>query len=477
MSIIPHPSEARYDGVATNDVARSGVCMTTVRSREDYVAAAAAALGARGPVRGGREIPLSKAAAALGTTRSRLYRWWETSSDLGATLNVHTATVRRGWRQVVLDEAPRIGLAAAIDLAATECRDDPGLQVRAVVASWPTDTPARRAVASWERRWFDAFAARLGELGYTDEERPWTDAAIAVTAHVEGTLLLSAQLRQPPPTSLGATSERHIRQLVEMTSGDIVPVADAADLESAEGGTGLPDPAVEVVAKLDALLSGPGGTELCQPTRLVDLELLARSLDVHPRRLYAVWPTVHDLNGDIAVHAVRGQRELTERLTMAAISATIGQGHTHFRDLFVSILDAIIQGAAPSLAAEFLACSFAIDDPLITDRVVPELTRWIDSQKVSLLALLQVIGFHLLPDVDPDSYVMAAFGATYGCERIAALHPELVGRTVVMLGEPVPSLPAGVNALFRSMTEPCDHEPRPVDVRHSMAPAVEIGPS
>lgn len=436
-----------------------------VRSRDDYVVAAAAALAEWGPIRGGREIPLSKAAVALGTTRSKLYRHWETSSDLAMALNIHTATRRRGWRQVVLEEAPGNGLAAAIDRATAECHDDPGLQVRAVAASWPTSAAARHEIARWERQWFDEFADVLSDLGDDAGPRPWGDLAIALTALVEGTLLLSSQLRITPPATLGATADRHLRQMVATTSGAALPVADSVD---------TPAPSSELIDRLDQLLAGPLREETSQPTRLVDLELLARRLDVSPRRLYAVWPTVQDLNGDIVVHALRSQRELTERLTMAAISVTLSGEHTHFRDLFVSVLDAIIQGAAPSLVAEFLACAFAVDDPAVADLVATEISRWVESQKVTLLALLQVIGFHLLPGVDSDSYVMAAFGATYGAERIAVMHPDLATRRMVVGGTAVPSLPGGIDAVLRSMTEPCDHEPRPDDRRHSMAPALEL---
>ena len=442
----------------------SGTAVTVPRrSHDDYVKAASAALREHGSSGIGGSLTMARLSEALGVSRSTLYRWWNTTADAAIDVVVHSATSPDSWDERFLDQPPSGGVGAGLAAALVDRTADLSVTSRCAVAGWAPDSPGRAWVARHERRWIARCASWLAAGQPTEIDVCWTDVAIVLRAMVEGMLFLrlasnpdfSAPWSRADAVAAGDAADALVVELTSALRGVDRPMEGAdAPLAAAPRYTRGQREALE---RLNRTVDGtPAAHHLLTPNRLVDLDRLARQLGVSPRRLYMVWPTVADLNGDLVVELIRDNRALVEKVSLQALGTVLEGKFERVRDLLPSVFAVMLDSTASATAA-FFAATIAMVEAPVRYRAAEVVAEWTSAQRVLFLAMLQAIGDHLKPVTDPDAYVFAVFGALAGSHRLALLHPELVQRTVWFHEEEHPCLPAGITAACRSFTESCEH--------------------
>ncbi|HWJ63542.1 MAG TPA: hypothetical protein VNS19_16335 [Acidimicrobiales bacterium] len=443
------------------------------RSREDHVAAATAALVRYGPLNEGQRLPAAMVSRMTGLSRSTLYQRWGSMAELSHALLDYAACEREGWRERLIATPPEQPIGPSVDAAvAGECADM-AIQSRTNAAGLPVGHPQRERAAAAERdgfarlgQWLAAHLAAHGRSPAAPgaEGAPPTpldpaDLAIVFSSLVEGDLLrigLGNRWQEPaaPDPGTGLRAGRLLEQLsrpdptaaVERPGPPPPPTFEARDVEVFE-------------ALIDGLRGTPAGSAGGPPVvRMVDLARLARQLGVSERRLYALWPTPTDLNLDLARHQYATGRAEVDRRMLEVVSTAIRQEGGIYIDLFISVMQETAEITKEDAATGIMACTFATRDPLVAELASTAMEDWRQAVKMMLVVILQSIGYHLAPGVEPDPYTDAVFSGVIGSVRSALLHTGLLDRTVPYRGVERPLLAAGLDSLFRSLTKICTHD-------------------
>lgn len=274
--------------------------------------------------RGAQRLPtvgsLSSVAAAIGASRSQLYRHWETAADLDRDVTAHLATQRLGWmHHLDLDPEEPFGRAIARLLSGPGLCS--GAAIWPAIAAEPAGSPLRHHVAAFERRYLHRLAAHLERTCpvAVDHDVPWTDLAVAVASLLHGAACSWAVLRSAPGDPVDdelqdllvdIVTDLHVRFPQQVRGAD-VPLADD---HAPPAGT-RPEGAVRLLDRIaDAVEAAEVGMDPGE-RRLVSVDDLARSLEVTPRHLFERWPSAVDMNLAVATEGFARLLEGFDRLT------------------------------------------------------------------------------------------------------------------------------------------------------------------
>lgn len=432
------------------------------RSHDEYVAAALQALAEHGPA---FSTPLSMAdvAKALGVSRASLYQWWRAGSDLDADVTAHLAAVHENWMTSLLAQPPAGGLRSGLARVLAGSASTSGVVERAAAAAWPASSASRTSIASSELRTTAELGAWLRAADGGRNDAPWADVALGVAAYVEGRLFLDRILRPDPDApiaeediqAVSAIASNLVTEFLSATSGAGAPLEIDAVEDAGPSPTGRTRALEEIASWPRADRRGAG------TPRLVDTNLLASAIGVSTRRLQTVWPTPSDLNSDLVAASIGALRARVEDLTFQTFTAAMG-GYDKFLGLFESTYQAILVSGGVD-ARPWFGCAPALGDERIRSQARDLLTEWQAAQHLALFASLQVIGHRVRSNADGSHYVSSVFACVNGALRLSLLHPSVLDRTVVYEGRTCGALPAAIDAMFRSFTEPAEPTGDPTD--------------
>jgi len=411
-----------------------------------------------GPVTDGRTISLSGVARALGMSRSNLYRRWSTSADLAADIAVHRATPADGWHaQVCADDGATLEDALRRALASPASAE--GVLTRASIAMSPSST-AHAPLAAWERAHLANLVERLKREWGAAVDGPWTDAAIATAALIEGMHLMWAQVAEEPgqlmPAGLAEETTQTVLRIIEFllheAEGVDSPVG-ADDPEANPDSTtdrALPARVAEALTDGTLDLTDEGGR------RLIDMGILARSRGVSERSLYARWPTAADLNADLYRESVQRVRDAYGRILIEVFQSNASGEFPNVMP-FVARMNAWFMD--PERFPEggvHLGLTDVLSSSDVLDRVREPVATGLQFADVQTAAVLQAMGYRLRPDVRMSTYTQFIMGMGMGNHRLAALHPQVLRRRLSYLGEEYIASGVGTTAMTRTCTEPLD---------------------
>lgn len=448
-------------------------------TRDQYVAAASAALALHGPYHDGNRLPATAVARIAGVSRSTLYQRWDSMTVLGQALLEYRAVERPGWRDRLLGQPPDQPLAASIEAALDADPTSNDVVARAIVATLPSGHPVRVRTAAAERADVDRLGPWLVDHLATIGRRPaapvrWdhprtpitgADLAVVLDALVEGHQLQVGPLSGWDPhlaarSSVGDEAQRLVTHLSMPGTGPD-PVAEP----DAQPHVPPVDHRFEArdVALFEALIADgpphvPDLTGDRPPVRLVDLARLARQLGVTERRLYGLWPSASDLNLDLVRHQFRVDRTEIDRRVLSVMSATLAFDGDCFAAIFMAAIEGILGIGLESISPGLFACAFATSDVAVAATAAREMAEWHVSVRTMLLATMQSIGFHLAPGVSADSCTHAVFSGFIGSTRAALLDPTLLHRTIAYGDDDQLLLAAGLEGLLRAQTARCRHD-------------------
>ncbi|MBX3285308.1 MAG: hypothetical protein KF703_08210 [Actinobacteria bacterium] len=398
-------------------------------------------------------LSIASAAAAAGVNRSTVYRHWPTAADLNTDLAVASACHLPGWQRRILEVEPGTAIEDAIHAALGDRPVEIGSAIRALAAGWGSDVEARRAIAAWESAWLDRFAT-WASVHVARNGRTWaagsspTVLAVGLAATVEGWLVartLEGAHDDAGPLATVEPLGRRARLLLDELTAPGEPTPDATDhetfvVEAPPGPTGSDARASIARRIIDACIDPATGRWSAEPSRLVDLERLARRLDVSPRWLYQLWPTPAAMNTAIVEAWFERDRSAIDRYANAWLAEAGPAGRATPSERFSRALDDSIRRRVGTVEANQFSLSPAAADPEVRptlDRIQGEYRALV---RLVYLASLSIAGWKQRPGIGVDEYTAIMFEANLGLDRLVALHPDLLEREVEIDGRPPPLL-------------------------------------
>lgn len=443
------------------------------RATEAYLDAAVDLLGKLGPAGGGRRLHLYDVESVSGVSRSTLRRMWPTVHAMADDVRVHAACGRPDWHQGLCAVDPALPWETALTAAVRRTASLSPVLHRAALRAVPA-SPTAAALRRWEQlqlarveRWVAAHLLITGTVPVGD--LTVADLTAVLAALVEGTLYGEAVGEAPATVVPRAAPARIGRAVARAVTELVAPDREARPRRPVSIGPAVGPPTQDgrllpvldtVVRRAEEARFGVVGGP--QPTRLVDVTEVARTLGVTTRRVQMVWPTTTDQNADVAEHVVRRVRERAEgrhrqalREALAALSAAPPSADRDevVAPVFVRMVrDLLLVGLVRSRAGP-LAASLALADPVVADRVHTELDAWQEGQAALFMASMQLLGIRLDPALDAADYGGAVFAGLTGGLLLGRLHPTLAEEQVTVVGERLPLLGLGALALARGMEE------------------------
>lgn len=394
-------------------------------------------LAKHGPATDARSVTLTGIARAVGMSRTNLYRRWETSSDLALDIAVHRCTPPDGWHaQVCVDDGGPI--AEAIRRALSSAGSGAGVTTRASVATW-SDTTAHRRVAAWERAHLLELVERLRREWAGRGDAPWTDVAITITSLLEGMHHIHAQTAEHPGDSmppelvdeLAATAERMIGFFITEVEGD-----DVALPPEPVGAVDRIDPDEPLPERIVAAL-GDGSMDFLtdEARRVVDMGVLARTVGVSERSLYARWPTPADLNADLYLESVDRIRDAFARVVIEVFQASVSGTYTNTMPLIARMNDWFMDPDRFPEATVHLGLADVLTGQAVLDRVRGPVELGMQFADLQTAGIVHATGFRVRSDLRMRTYTQLILGMGLGTHRVAALHPAIRSRRLRYLGE------------------------------------------
>lgn len=414
-------------------------------------------------------VSLSGAAAAAGVNRSTIYRHWSTAAGLNTDVAIISACHLPGWQRRILAVAPSAPIEEAVEEALAGRPVEVGTSIRALAAGWAPDVEARQAIAAWEAEWLARFEgwidAHVRAHGLTWAPGASAEVlAVGLAATIEGWLVartLEGALEDLEPVTAPEALGRRARLLLEQLT-EPSPEPDAGRDLGVGPLDGLRTPAypearLAIAMKvIETCIDPTTGRWQAEPTRLVDLERLARRIDVSPRWLYELWPTPADMNAAIIDGWFERDRQAIDQYAAAWLAESGPAGRTTPAERFTVALDDSIRRRVGKVAANQFSLSQAAGDPAVRatlDRIQGEYRVLV---RLVYLASLSIAGWKQRPGISVDEYTAIMFEGNLGLDRLVALHPDLLDREVVIQGRPQPFC-GGIHFLIgQSATLPLD---------------------
>lgn len=407
--------------------------------RSAYLDEAIALLEEHGPAHQTLGLSASIACTATGISRTQLYRRFASLRDLDDAVLGWLGAGPGDWRARLCACDPAAPLQASLGAALRSPVRDLGPTVRALVVSWDHDHPGRQRIVEAERsrlhelgRWLDAHLA-------AHDRRPRrgvdaADIALALTALLEGHAVLWVHGRATGPHRCEHEDgprliERAQRMVDQMASpgATALPSSDAAVWPAAAGRD------LDVGRFLDARADRLHGWRPA-PRRLVHVGRLARRLGLSERRVYALWPTVREMNDELGAHILRTELQAHDRFARSALDR-----RAQHPDEPPGLWAAQVFGDLAHCSLDRRANYFALVPVLWQPRALPQipglLERWSSEVRRSMLAHQALMGVSRRRGVGPDELASTLRETVLGFQRLMSLHPELCERTSVIQDE------------------------------------------
>lgn len=403
--------------------------------RHEYIDAALALLDEHGPAAQHLGISAGAACRATGWHRSSLYRHFPSIGELNDLVAVWFGAGEGDWRTALQDQPPEEALRPALARAIPVPANDPGPWVRATVAGWDEEHPARRTIAAVERarqalleRWL---AEHLRSHGRRAASGMTVRAiALGVAALVEGHGTLH-HIDRP-----GAWGERDRQALLDRIARLVEELTVARRAGEPEvaiepievgGAASAPDLAPGMVDHLRRL-----GTDVsallphrAPPARLVHLGRLSRRLGVQKRRLYAMWPTAEDMNADLARAVLDRERAITDELLGRLFDHGAADDFDRFDELLAEVAATAVHGPTERRANPF-ALMTALHQVEHREHIADVLDAWTAELRTAFLAGHALLRLHRRPEVTADELNTTLREGVLGMQRLSLLMPEVL---------------------------------------------------
>ncbi|MBX3285309.1 MAG: hypothetical protein KF703_08215 [Actinobacteria bacterium] len=418
-----------------------------------YAAAAYDQFVARGAQRLPTVGSLSSVAAAIGASRSQLYRHWETAADLDADVTAHLATTRLGWAHH-LDLEPDEPFGDAIGRLVASPGLCSGAAIWPAIAAEPAGSALRHRAAAFE----GGLLARLARhLERTSPVRvhhpvPWTDLAVTIAVILHGSAACWSVIRDNQDDLVDDEIQDLLVELVTDLHERFPSLVSGPDRPLSE--PEHPDPAghrpAGAVRLLDRIADTVEGGELgLDPSqrRLVGVDDLARSLDVTPRHLFEVWPTAGDMNLAIAAEGFERLLDGYDRLTDHLVEA-LGDGSAAGPDdaALVELLARQVDPIAYPEGHHQLALFAAAADPDLAPAGRHVLRSWL----LELGPRVSAAALHLTDRRLRAGRSLFDYGVQSGVKNVGSwvelgLHDGLLERRVTLAGQQVSAIGVGLH--------------------------------
>lgn len=421
--------------------------VTRSPGRDDLLTAAISLLQHHGPAAGGLQFRADGVGEVLGISRTTLYKRWASMTELSADFLCFNAVYADSWMHRLLRTDPCLPFSTiAAEIFAAD-GPEVGVTIRAAISMRPDGDDLRNRTHAADRHWFaqldDWFARHLAHRQRRAiPEITSVQAALVLVTTVAGFALLGSittQTRDMLPPSLDAPTAAVLldglyqRLTTTASTPPTDPLPAGAATPTQHHDAAMPGVDRVQLADLETLSRAlfvdtcPARTaRLLKPVRIVHTRHLARAVSLTERRLNAIWPTAADLNGDVGAalirRSLRSSAEVLARLFAGAAGAPV---ETARRRLPAAMQRLVALGGEDDTTAPFAALS-ALQDPPVAARLAAECDHWLRDLSVVTAATLHVL--QLQPDnLSVTSLTPALVGAALGAQRLAAMHPEVLG--------------------------------------------------
>lgn len=403
-------------------------------------------------------LTFSRVSSVLGVSRSVLYAHWDTSADFAEDVVAELATDRSNWQlqlaQVWDGRSFADALAGNLDLAVAR----PGSMRRAGASARPRGSRARGRLAAWERSWLVLLSDRLRLEYGPAPDHVWDDLAVAVTALVDGLAMFTAVVG----TSAGVLEVAPTGALVaEVTEGMVRHlVGSMSDMRGPDLGDDGGDSEEPLSPRGRAILEESAGavragelTEGGADRRLVDGEVLARTLGISSRRLYQIWPTPIDLNAALFGECLRRVQAAVQAQAIGAFTQVSGAASAD------AIAEGLLRWNEQQLdlarlvdADRLLGLLELATSDEVAERYRADLDSWAAEGKMLLAAVLQVRGRQMVPGRTIADWFTFSVSFYLGALRLLRTHDGLRSRTCTYRGLTVAPLAAAMDVLSELWT-------------------------
>ena len=448
---------------------------TDATSRAQYLDVALEMLHDNGPRDRGIRLLATGVAASAGLARSGVYQLWPTMEELDRDLVRYCAFELSSWTRLILRQPPDLAMAEIVERTLNTVGIDFGGLARSSICGWE-DSPIFEEAGAVELAWLDEFAMWVSAHLAAHKREPATgtsaaDIALMLAVSIEGMSAFRHITEVFTTRSWPRDSGREIAQLID---GSLAEMTVPSNAPPSASGWVCPEPAPSRFSPrqrriLDAVIVAldQGAPGLTRPIRLVEHRQLAVALGLTERAVHQIWPTISDLNRDLAVEAIRRLRGTSGDALGLVLNLGFEEAYEFYQEHFSSAAQAMVE---LGVHRDQPFRSWAFGDPEVRRVFAAGIREWATSLQVPYVALLTTGGFHLKRGVTPRVYVDGLFSTVIGCQRFGIQNPDLLRRTT---SYGVPLFGLATSKVARSLTARSTDAPQFEDGKGRTAPRFE----